>query len=278
MRIHLHIAIVATKISAALGECETSTTGLTADPLPFVRMFESELSMIQEKYASEWTPADEVAFLDARLSLYSYVLDQKKAEPLKNIHPENEIITQSCITAKQLLTVLTTFPDTLRKGTFHVFRAASYAVFLLLRIIGTAPIQIIDETAIRNTIRQAFTLMRDISQTANDRRNQCMRVCRIIENMVDYEDWDKDTPFLGKACSFMANNFIADVAARGMIKANLRHAAAQAEGEVATTIVAPEVEPHFDLDFSIWDSMQLNVNWQDSDDLVFLSENLGGSS
>jgi hypothetical protein len=278
VRIQLHIAIVTSKISAALGECETSTTGLASDPLPFVRMFETELSMIQDKHASEWSPADEVSFLDARLSLYAYVLDQKKAEPLKDIHPENEIITQSSITARQLLAVLTAFPDALRKGTFHVFRAASYAVFFLLRILGTAPSQIIDETGIRNIIRQTFTLMRDISQTANDRRNQCMRVCRIIENMIDYEDWNKDTPFVGKARSFMGNNFVADVAARGMIKANLRHAAAQAEREVATTVLPPEVEPHFDLDFSIWNSMEFNVNWQDSDDLLFLSENLGGPS
>lgn len=45
--------------------------------------------MIQDKYASEWPPADEVAFFDARLSVYSYVLDRKMAEPLKTIHPEN---------------------------------------------------------------------------------------------------------------------------------------------------------------------------------------------
>lgn len=281
MRIHLHIAIVTLKISAALGECETSATGLAADPLPFVRMFETELSMIQDKYESEWSPADEVSFLDARLSLYSYVLDQKKNEPLKYLHPQNEIITQSCITARQLLTVLTTFPNALRKGTFHVFRAASYAVFFLLRILGTAPSHRIDEMSIRNIIRQAFTLMRDISQTANDRRNQCMRVCRIIENMIDYEDWNKDTPFLGKARSFMANNFVADVAARGMIRANLRHAAVQTERdgrEAATTVVPQEVEPQFDLDFSIWDSMELDVNWQDGGNLLFLSENLDGPS
>lgn len=279
MRIQLHIALVTSKISAALGECETSTTGLTVDPLPFVRMFEAELCMIQDKYACEWSPADEVSFLDTRLSLYSYVLDQKKPEPLNKDHPENEIITQSSITARQLLIVLTTFPDALRKGTFHVFRAASYAVFFLLRILGTAPNEIIDETGIRNIIRQTFTLTREISQTANDRRNQCMRVCRIIENMIDYEDWNKDTPFLGKAQSFMGNNFVADVAARGMIKANLRHAAAQTERdylEVAPTVVPPEEEPTFNLDFSIWDPMELNVNWQDSDDLLFLSENLGG--
>lgn len=131
------------------------------------------------------------------------------------------------------------------------------------------------------TLRQTFTLMRYVSQTANDRRNQCVRACRIIENKIDYEDWNKEAPFLGKLRSFMANNFVADVAARGLIKANLRRAAAQTEcdcREVTTTVVPPEAEPHFDLDFSIWDSMELNVNWQDSDELLFLSEKLSGSS
>jgi hypothetical protein len=237
--------------------------------------------MIQDKYASEWSPTDEVSFLDARLSLYSYLLDQKETEPLKALHSENEHITQSSIIAKQLLVVLTTVPDTLSKGTFHVFRAASYAVFFLLRIVGTTPNHLIDETGIRNIIRQTFTLMRDMSQTANDRRSQCYRVCRIIENMINYEDWDKDTPFLGKPKSFMANNFVADVAARGMIKANTRHAAAQAERDSRDAVAAgvpQDVDSNFELDFSIWDPMEWNMSWQDSDGLLFLDENIGGSS
>lgn len=280
-RIQLHIALVTSKISAALGECETSATGLTDDPLPLVRVFENELCMIQNRYACEWSPADEVSLLDARLSLYSYVLDQKKPELPRILHTENEIIAKSSSTARQLLIVLTTFPDALSKGTFHVFRSASYAVFFLLRILGTAPSECIDETGIRNIIRQTFTLIMDVSQTANDRRSQCVRVCRIIEHMIDYEDWSKDTPFLGKAESFMANNYVADVAARGMIKANMRHAAASTERDCreATAAGVPlEVESNFDLNFSIWDPMEWNLNWQDSDDLLFLRENIGGSS
>ncbi|KAL4917394.1 fungal-specific transcription factor domain-containing protein [Aspergillus aurantiobrunneus] len=274
-RIQLHIALVASKISTALGECETSTTGLTADPLPFVRVFENELCMIQDKYACEWSPADEVSFFDARLGLYSYVLDRTKTEPPRSIHQENELIAQSSIAARHLLTVLTTFPDALRKGTFHVLRSASYAVFFLLRILGTAPSECIDETGIRNIIRQTFTLMRELSQTSNDRRNQCMRVCRITEHMIDYQDWNRDTPFVGKAESFMANNFVADVAARGMIKA----ADAERDCRVAGAAgVPPEVESHLDLDFSIWDAMGWPVNWQDGDDLLFLNENIGASS
>ncbi|KAL4751803.1 hypothetical protein BDW72DRAFT_87758 [Aspergillus terricola var. indicus] len=282
--IQLHIALITSKISTSLGECETSATGLTPDPLPFVGVFETELSMIQDRYASEWSPADEVSFLDAQLSLYSYALVQRMAtDPLKNLHPTvNQLITQGSLTARQLLTVLTAFPDELRKGTFHVFRSASYAVFFLLRILGTAPRECIDETGIRNIIRQIFTLMKEMSQTANDRRSQCVRVCRIIEHMIDGEDWDQETPFFGRAESFMANNFVADVAARGIIKANTRHAAAKTERETVAAGVPPEGESTFDLDFSlsIWDPMEWNVNWQDDagNELVFLSENIGRPS
>jgi hypothetical protein len=45
-RIQLHIDLIASNISTALGEYETSATGLTPDH-PFVRAFETELSMIQ---------------------------------------------------------------------------------------------------------------------------------------------------------------------------------------------------------------------------------------
>ncbi|KAL4742964.1 hypothetical protein BDV11DRAFT_179273 [Aspergillus similis] len=281
-RIQLHIALTTSKISTALGECETSATGLTPDPLPFVRVFETELSMIQDRYANEWSPADEVAFLDAQLSLYSYVLVQRKlTDRLKNLHPAmNQLITQGSLTARQLLTVLTTFPNELHKGTFHVFRSASYAVFFLLRVLGTAPRECIDETGIKNIIRQIFTLMREMSQTANDRRSQCVRVCRIIEHMIDGEDWNKNTPFLGNAESFMANNFVADVAARGIIKANTRHAAAKTERETVIAGALPEEESTFDLDFSLslWDPMEWNVNWEDGagDERIFLNENIGG--
>ncbi|KAL5340571.1 fungal-specific transcription factor domain-containing protein [Aspergillus crustosus] len=285
-RIQLHIAVATSKISAALGENETTANGLTPDPLPFTRLFETELATIQTKYTSQWSPADEVSFLDARLSLYSYTLDQKA------LHREPDLITQSTLIARQLLIILTTFPDELRKGTFHVFRSASYAVFFLLRILGTAPREYIDEIVIRNIIRQTFTLMREMSQTANDRRSQCVRVCRIIENMIDYEAWNEDTPFLGKAESFMTNNFVADVAARGIIRANARHAQASAstsaaaatataktEHELGAGAGAPvEMELEFDLDFSVWDPMAWHLNWQHGDDLMFLNQSIGGSS
>lgn len=251
IRIQLHIASVTSKISTALGECETSATGLTSDPLPLVRVFETELNMIQDRYAGEWSPSEEVSFLDARLSLYSYVVDQ--------MNSHQEIITQSSITARQLLIVVTTFPEILRKGVFHVFRAASYAAFFLLRILKTAPSQCIDEADIKNTIRQTFTLIRDISQTGNDGRFYCYRVCRIIEHMIGYEDWNTDMPFTGKAESFMSNNFIADVAARGILRARQ---AAQMERDC-------EVQADInDLNFSSWDPLEWTVDWHSIDDLL----------
>ncbi|KAB8272816.1 hypothetical protein BDV30DRAFT_239128 [Aspergillus minisclerotigenes] len=105
--------------------------------------------------------------------------------------------------------------------------------------------------------------------------NQCVRICRIIEHMIDYEEWNADTPFLGKAESFMANNFVADVAARGMIKA------AKAERESREAVAAgvpPVVESNFGLDFSIWDPLGWPVDLQDGDDLLFLGGNIGASS
>lgn len=278
-RIQLHIALVTSKISVALGECETSANGLTADPIPFVQVFESELGMIQDRYAGEWSPADEVSFLDARLSLYAYVLDQgNNQSPLESFRPVNELIAQSSITARQLLIVATTFPDILSKGIFHVFRSTSYAVFFLLRLLGTAQSQFIDEAAIKNIIRQTFALMKDMSETGSDRRFQCVRVCRIIENMIDYEDWNTNMPFTGKAKSFMANNFVADVAARGIIKANQRHSTVRAEHDCVTAGAPSEVDSGFGLDFSTWDSMEWAVNWQNIDDLLLSSEDTHGFS
>ena len=279
-KIQLHIASVTSKISTALGECETSTTGLMADPLPLVRVFETELSMIQDRYAGEWSPAEEVSFLDARLSLYCYVLDQVKHQPLESLRPVNQLIAQSSITARQLLIVVTTLPDVLSKGVFHVFRCASYAAFFLLRLLGMAPRQLIDETDTRNIIRQTFALMRDLSQTGNDRRFQCMRVCRIIEHMIDH-DWDTDMPmpFTSKAESFMANNFVADVAARGIFKANQQNAAAQTERDCRISEVPgvpAGMESDFDLDLSIWDPMAWTMNWDNIDDLLLPSANTGG--
>lgn len=275
-RVQLHISLVASKISTALGECENAATGLAADPLPFVRVFETELSMIQNKYAGEWAASEEVSFLDVRLSLYSYALHQWSNHPRESHRPANELITQSIITARQLLTAVSTFPDILSNGVFHVFRSTSYVVFFLLRILGMAPSQTIDEAGIRNMIRQIFPRMKDISVSgSNDRRFQCIRVCRIIEHMIDYKDWNKDIPFTGKAESFMANNFVADVAARGIIEASQRHSALQTEHHCEISMeagVPAETESAFDLNFSIWDPMEWALNWQYIDDLLLSSD------
>lgn len=273
----LHVAFITSKISAALGECETSANGLIADPFPLVRIFETELSMIQSKYTEEWCPAEEVSFLDARLSLYSYAFGQMKYQPVESLRSMNELFAQSSATARQLLIIVTTFPHILIKGIFHVFRCTSYAVFFLLRILATAPAQSIDESSIKNMIRQTFTLMRDISKTGNNLRFQCVRVCRIIEHMIDCEDWDKEMPFTGKAESFMAINFVADVAARGIIKANQRHAAIQMESDSGLSMeaeISADVGLDFDFDFSTWDSMEWSMNWHNVDELLLSTENI----
>ncbi|KAL4982796.1 hypothetical protein BDW68DRAFT_182193 [Aspergillus falconensis] len=209
--------------------------GAHARSAPVRAGVETELSMIQDRYASEWSPADEVSFLDAQLSLYSYTLVQRKIN-----HPSKIFIQQD----------------------IPLFRSASYAVFFLLRILGTAPRKCIDETGVRNIVRQIFTLMREMSQIANTRRSQCLRVYRIIGHMIDGKDWNQGTPVLGKAEPFMANNFVADVAARGIIKGNTRHAAAKTERETVVARVPPGGESTFDLNFSlsIWDPMEWNVN------------------
>lgn len=277
MRIQLHIAVITSKISTALGECETSATGLTPDPLPFLRVFESELSMIQDRYANEWSPADEVSFLDARLNLYSYILGQERYSP-RNCGPVNEFVIQSIVIARQLLNVVTTFPDILSEGIFHIFRSASYAVFFLLRIHGVEDRNLIDEVDIRNVIRQTFTLMKGISETHNDRRFQCMRICRIIEHMID-EDWGAEMPFTGKAESFMAINFVADVAARGIIKATgiQQHSNGKTEREIASGLsiaegVPTKLDSNSDLDFLALDPMEWAVNWKKIDELLLSSD------
>ncbi|KAJ5567926.1 hypothetical protein VI817_007133 [Penicillium citrinum] len=277
MRIQLHIAVVTSRISAALGECETSTTGLLADPQPFLRVFETEFGIIQDRYADEWTPADEVSFLDARLSLYSYVLYQRASQTPGCIRlgNENELITQSSVTARQLLTVVTTFPEILSKGIFHVFRSASYAVFFLLRLLGTAPSHCIDEASIKNTVRQTFTILKNLSETGSDRRFQCMRVCRIIEHMIN-EDWNTEVPFTGRAESFMAMNFVADVAARGIIKATQQHSATRTERNREAPMAAgiqANMMPDLDLDFLASDPMEWAMDWQNIDDLLLPDEN-----
>ena len=282
MRIQLHIAVVTSRISAALGECETSTTGLLADPRPFVRMFETELGMIQEKYSDEWSPADEVSLLDARLSLYSYVLYQRVSQTPGNIRlgNEHELITQSSVTARQLLAIFTTFPELLSRGIFHVFRSASYAVFFLLRLLGTAPSHYIDEASIRNTVRQIFSIMKGITETGSDRRFQCIRICRIIEHMIN-EDWNTEVPFTGRAESFMGMNFVADVAARGIIKANQQHLATRAEHSremPVTAGVQANMMPDWDLDFLASDPMEWAMDWQNIDNLLLPDGNTHGFS
>ncbi|KAE8449119.1 hypothetical protein EG329_008503 [Mollisiaceae sp. DMI_Dod_QoI] len=203
MEYQVHIAYITSKFSSILGECETSSTGLLYAPLSLIRVLDSELNALQHKESHKWPPHTEISFLDARLNLYRYALGQGIDESpgtFQTTRPDTEFTTLGSVAAIQLLSVASAFPDELSKSTFHTFRCVSYAVFFLLRISGTAE-NTIDKTAVRNSISQTSTLMKNISRTDRD---QWSRMCRIIENMTDYDEWDKETPLTGRARSFMS--------------------------------------------------------------------------
>lgn len=254
MNSQLHIAYVTSKISTVLGECENTSTGLLQAPHALVRMFDIELSSLQEKDSHTWSYATEISLLDARLGLYCYVLTQGHVSTSGIMNPDASFVTLGSSTAMQLLHLFSSFHNQLIKGMFHTFRSVSYAIFFLLRIVGTANKDLIDETAIRNSIAQAWKLIKEFSFVENGEWSRiCKTVVLIMEQMSGYEDWDKEPPLTGTAKTFMANNFIADVAVRGIVKA-------REEYRYMGTEVEPNIETPGFIDAADWD---MNFMWED---------------
>lgn len=90
------------------------------------------------------------------------------------------------------------------------------------------------------------------------------------------EDWNTEVPFTGRAESFMAMNFVADVAARGIIKATQQHSATRTERNREAPVAAgiqANMMPDLDLDFLASDPMEWAMDWQNIDDLLLPDEN-----
>jgi hypothetical protein len=214
MESQLHIAYIASKYSTLLGQYESSSTGLLLAPHALVRSLDAEFSILQNRYSETWSPATEIAFLGARLSLYAYVLADSPPNSAPSLEPNEdntEFIVLGSRTAVRLLHIVYTSPHELAKGTQHTDYCVVYAVLFLLRIFGTAQKALIDETAVWNAISQTWTLLKGLSKVERD---HMARICTIIEYVTNCADWKGEMPAPGKARSLMANNFIANVVIR----------------------------------------------------------------
>jgi hypothetical protein len=244
MESQLHIAYIASKYSTLLGQHEGSFTRLLPAPHALVRALDTELSILQNRYSETWSPATEIAFLGARLSLYAYVLADCPPSSTPSLDPNEdniEFIVLGSRAAVRLLHIVYTSPHELAKGTQHTDYCVVYAVLFLLRIFGTAQKALIDETAVWNAISQTWTLLKGLSKVERD---HMARICTIIEYVTNCADWKGETPAPGKARSLMANNFIADV----VIRARQRYHA-HAESAADRMMQAGETE---EAHFPIW--------------------------
>jgi hypothetical protein len=243
MESQLHIAYISSKYSTLLGQYEGSSTGLLPAPHTLVRALDAELSILQNRYSETWSPATEIAFLGARLSLYAYVLADSPPNSAPSLEPNEdniEFIVLGSRAAVRLLHIVYTSPHELAKGTQHTDYCVVYAVLFLLRIFGTAQKALIDETAVWNAISQTWTLLKGLSKVEHD---HMARICTIIEYVTNCADWKGEI-------------FIADV----VIRARQRYHA-HAESAADGMVQAGETE---EAHFPIWSEFR----FEDQDTLL----------
>ncbi|KAJ5602119.1 Transcriptional regulatory protein LEU3 [Penicillium lagena] len=193
----LYISYQSYKITSALGNSETQSSGLLPHPANLIRLFDSELRSTQppstasiDTDTSAWQESETIYLLATKLQLYSFALNL--TSPASASTPENETLARSYTAAISLLQHALKVSPQIKYCPFHTIRYITYAIFVLFKLMAcTTPEEFTDETTSRNLIARTWELFR---QASHDTTDHVSRMCDIIQYLSTTRWYDEESP------------------------------------------------------------------------------------
>lgn len=149
-------------------------------------MFDSKYRVLDAQISAQWTPFTEIAFLKARLQLYSFACSDSSNFPKPSIPSGSgplqpgisELLASANLVALRLIQIATSLSPAVPIWTSIVRSSIAYAVFFLLKLSSSPEHSFVDVSVAKNSISAAWNLLHNCSDMHND---QLSRTCAIIE-------------------------------------------------------------------------------------------------
>ncbi|TAQ84353.1 hypothetical protein B7494_g7318 [Chlorociboria aeruginascens] len=180
---HLKIEHQSFQFCHTLGHNQLTTTGLLPDPASVIRMFDTYLHALEVQSGSEWTMSSEMAFLKAKLQLYSFVGTDNTSESTSASASGlalgmSDILAQACLSAVKIIQIACNSAAETLLWTSNDRASILYAVFFLIKLSTSPQHHFLDQITTRNSISQVWNLYHGSSHTKEDHAS---RVCAVIE-------------------------------------------------------------------------------------------------
>ncbi|RFU35060.1 hypothetical protein B7463_g1298, partial [Scytalidium lignicola] len=182
----LHMARQTFNICSTLGYCESSSTGLLPEPNPVIRMFETELRVLESRFSQSWSPTEYMVFFGCRMVLYTFALT---AETLQNdsiqVEPPSHWLIQAYMISAAAIRTASSIRNQLIFTPTRLQKMIVNAVCFLLLLKCSRHYDLVDKSELSNGISQGWETVQGLSITTGDIMS---RACLLIERLSQYSD------------------------------------------------------------------------------------------
>lgn len=168
--------------------------------------------MLNLTHRTSWNNATEIAFLRARLSLYSFAcckIFASNAQTMSHAEPhDTTIIAEAERCAERIVTLASQELDLVEQASSDVRAAMTTSIFFLLKLSATSH-PAVNQDLTKDSLRQAWSAFRKASSRRTD---QYARICSILEYMSGVGGQDPNFSTTMAVESRMAANISYDTA------------------------------------------------------------------
>lgn len=233
-----------------------------ADASPIIRAFDMEIRSLESRFSPTWSSDDYVSFLGCRMMLYvvalTVVSDALEGSSVVStaVESPSHWVVQAYMTAINTIRAATSTRDTLFYSPARMHKLLMNAICYLVLFKCSRYQDLVDNSTLRNAIRQGLELLSGLSVTSNDFITQAYLICERISRYSEHLKPEDRTKGLLVLKSRMGANIAFSTAARA------REWARQIKDDTSSAeINASDQSPE---DFNIEDlNLFTDINWED---------------
>lgn len=178
-------------MNSTFEDLEYSLKERPVDFSPIIRAFDTEMRGLESRFSISWLPGDYIFFLGCRMMLYSIALtkvsDALEESSVVSTTVESPFhwVVQAYTTAISTIKVAVSIRDSLFNSPSRMHKLLMNAICYLVLLKCSRFQDLVDNSTLKNGIRQGWEVLRGLGLTSND---FISRACAICERVSRYSD------------------------------------------------------------------------------------------